>query len=171
MEFIICEMPLGLSLTEILLHLLNFAILFIAMYFLLFKPVKKGIESRKQKYAVREQETAQKLTEAGELKVSYEEKIKNVSVLVDEEMSKARSVGKTQAETLVLDAEKKAKEIIEKGKKNAQAEIAASKSSLGDEVASLSITIASGLLKKEINKSSNDKLIDEALSAWLDSDI
>lgn len=167
MNFIICELPLGLNLTEILLHLLNFAILMIGMYLLLFKPIKKGIEKRKQKYADRENDTAQKLTEANKLKSDYEEKIKSAGSLVDGEIKKAQSVGKTQADILIADAEKKAKEIIEKGRRSAAQEIVLAKSSLEGEIANISLSIAANLLKKEIDKASNDKLIEETLSAWL----
>ena len=37
---ILAEMPLGLNPLEVLLHLLNFAILLIAIRFLLYKPIK-----------------------------------------------------------------------------------------------------------------------------------
>ena len=40
-------MPLNINLQQILLHALNFVILFGAMYFLLYKPVKSFMDSRK----------------------------------------------------------------------------------------------------------------------------
>ena len=43
-------MPLNINLQQILLHALNFVILFGAMYFLLYKPVKSFMDSRKAHY-------------------------------------------------------------------------------------------------------------------------
>ena len=43
-------MPLNINLQQILLHALNFVILFGVMYFLLYKPVKSFMDSRKAHY-------------------------------------------------------------------------------------------------------------------------
>ncbi len=42
--------PLNLDWQQILLHLLNFVILFAILYFLLYKPVKNFIEKRRKAY-------------------------------------------------------------------------------------------------------------------------
>ena len=43
-------MPLNINLQQILLHALNFVILFGALYFLLYKPVRDFMDSRKAHY-------------------------------------------------------------------------------------------------------------------------
>ena len=42
-------MPLNINFQQVFLHMLNFALLFGAMYFLLYKPVKKFMDSRSQR--------------------------------------------------------------------------------------------------------------------------
>ena len=49
-EFFAKELLLGLTVQEFLLHLLNFVILFVALFFLLYKPVKKFMRKRKEDY-------------------------------------------------------------------------------------------------------------------------
>ena len=45
-------MPLNINLQQILLHALNFVILFGALYFLLYKPVRDFMDSRKAHYEI-----------------------------------------------------------------------------------------------------------------------
>jgi F-type H+-transporting ATPase subunit b len=44
------NLPLNIDIQQILLHLLNFTILFGILYFLLYSPVKKFMEKREQYY-------------------------------------------------------------------------------------------------------------------------
>ena len=44
-------MPLNIDWQQILLHLLNFLILFAGLYFILYKPVKKFMKKRADGYA------------------------------------------------------------------------------------------------------------------------
>ena len=44
------NMPLNIDWQQILLHVLNFTILFAVMYFFLFKPVKDFMEKREASY-------------------------------------------------------------------------------------------------------------------------
>ena len=44
-------MPLNINLQQILLHALNFVILFGALYFLLYRPVKTYMDGRRAHYA------------------------------------------------------------------------------------------------------------------------
>ena len=43
-------MPLNIDWQQILLHLLNFVILFAGLWLLLYKPVKKFMNGRREKY-------------------------------------------------------------------------------------------------------------------------
>lgn len=65
-------MPLNINLQQILLHALNFVILFGAMYFLLYKPVKSFMDSRKAHYEKMDEDTKAMLAEAEKTKAGYE---------------------------------------------------------------------------------------------------
>ena len=45
------NIPLNIDIQQILLHLINFAILFIILYLVLYRPVKKFLAKREQYYA------------------------------------------------------------------------------------------------------------------------
>jgi len=65
-------MPLNINLQQILLHALNFVILFGAMYFLLYKPVKSFMDSRKAHYEKMDEDAKAVLAEAEKTKAGYE---------------------------------------------------------------------------------------------------
>ena len=57
-------MPLNINIQQILLHLLNFVILFAILYFLLYNPVKKFMEKRTEEYKKMDDSAKQNLAEA-----------------------------------------------------------------------------------------------------------
>ena len=60
------NIPLNIDIQQILLHLVNFAILFIILYLVLYKPVKKFMVKREEYYANMDQEAKDKLAAARE---------------------------------------------------------------------------------------------------------
>ena len=58
------NLPLNIDIQQILLHMLNFVILFAVLYFLLYKPVKKFIDDREAEYKKAADEAKGKLEKA-----------------------------------------------------------------------------------------------------------
>ena len=97
-------MPLNINLQQILLHALNFVILFGAMYFLLYKPVKSFMDSRKAHYEKMDEDAKAVLAEAEKTKAGYEAQLKSA----DEEI--ARRQRRAQAEQQAGEIVRKARE-------------------------------------------------------------
>lgn len=68
-------MPLNINWQQILLHLLNFAVLFAILYFLLYKPVKDFMDKRTQHYRELDEQAADKLAEAEQTKAEYDARL------------------------------------------------------------------------------------------------
>ena len=79
-------MPLNIDWQQILLHLLNFAILAGGLYFLLYKPVKQFMAKREAHYAAREAGVKQLEADAEALKKQYADKLQRA----DEEIQRQR---------------------------------------------------------------------------------
>ena len=110
--------PLNIDWRQILLHLLNFAILFAALYFLLYKPVKKYGEKRKKYYADLDEAANVKNAEAEAKKTEYENKLAEAEAeIADKKSAAALDAEKTRAE-IVAEAEREADVIL----KNAAAQ-------------------------------------------------
>jgi F-type H+-transporting ATPase subunit b len=115
-------MPLNIDIQQILLHMLNFAILFAALYFLLYKPVRRFMDNRNKYYDELEEKTNTTLSEAEKTKQEYEEKL--TALKAEEKRIKAEAVNEAQikAEKIVSDAQTKAADIIAKSKQRAAKE-------------------------------------------------
>ena len=80
-------MPLNIDWQQILLHVLNYTILFAVMYFFLFKPVKDFMEKREASYQKKHDDAKKVLEDAEKTKAEYESKI----AAAEEEISVMKS--------------------------------------------------------------------------------
>lgn len=126
--------PLNIDWQQILLHLFNFVVLFAVLYFLLYNPVKKFMESREEHYKKLDDDAKRNLEESESVKSEYDNKLKNANTEIaqlkekaykDAEQMKQNKVDETKALTdkMLNDA----KETIENERRKilseAQAEI------------------------------------------------
>ena len=109
-------MPLNINLQQILLHALNFVILFGAMYFLLYKPVKSFMDSRKAHYEKMDEDAKAVLAEAEKTKAGYEAQLKSA----DEEIARRQREANEALQHAV--DEQQAGEIVRKAREDAARE-------------------------------------------------
>ncbi len=106
------NLPLNIDIQQILLHLLNFTILFGILYFLLYSPVKKFMEKREQYYKDMDAEAKGELEKAKANNAESEKKLADL----DNELSlmrKSMNADMDEArEQMISEAKKEAKEII-----------------------------------------------------------
>lgn len=173
MSIILCaegSMPLGLDPLEVLLHLLNLAILVVAVRFLLYKPIKKFMDARKEAYKKEAEEGKKQMEEGLKLKeegLQLIEKAQDDAVRLSEE---ATASALLQAEEIRLEAEKEAKLILENARKDAEAYQREQKEELGREVGELAMQMASKILEREVTFADNDAVIDSLISEWSKKD-
>lgn len=125
-------LPLNVDWQQMLLHLLNFTILFGALYILLYKPVKNFMDGRDAHYADMDSRANQALADAESSKASYEQKGRDfddelrvrrssLSREIEAERERRLADAKSEAEKLIADARSEAdrekKEIIESAQK------------------------------------------------------
>lgn len=139
-------MPLNIDIQQILLHLLNFAVLFATMYFLLYNPVKKFMDSREEKAKQYEQKTSDALEEAERMKAEYEEKMKSAQTEADRIIADARRTAAENTEKSKTQAREEADEILVNARKTAEKEKAAIMKSASREIRELAETAAGKLV-------------------------
>lgn len=129
------NVPLNIDWQQILLHLLNFVILFAILYFLLYNPVKKFMDKRCEYYKGIDDEAKKNLQQAEELKKKYAEKLHSADSEIEEKRQAANKslsektaqsmlLAKQEADKIVSDAYKKAEGERKKLLESAQNEIA-----------------------------------------------
>ena len=114
------NIPLNINFQQILLHLLNFAILAGGLYLLLYKPVKKFMEQRTAHYQELEDEAQAKLRRAEELNQKYEALMNESGEAIRQERAKAQQSIQATADQRLAEAEQQAAAMIADANRAAQ---------------------------------------------------
>ena len=165
MSYLISDTILGLSLTKFLLHLLNFAILFIALWFILYKPVMKFIRERQERIAKQQEEAAENLRVAEEARATEEEKLRTLDAEIEEKRAAAEREISLKCEEKIHATELRAEEIVKDAENRAKAETDKLVSEAREGIKEAAITLASNIIEDKID-SVDDALIDSALKDW-----
>lgn len=113
---------LGIDIQQILLHMLNFVILFGALYFLLYSPVKKFMDKRNDYYDEIDNQAKSKLAEAEKYQKEYEAKLADADNEVEKIIKESSDSARADANKTRAEAKEEAKAIIESAKVKATRE-------------------------------------------------
>ncbi len=116
------NLPLNIDWQQILLHLLNFAILAGGLYILLYKPVKKFMNQRVEYYKKMEEDSETKLNDAENLKKSYEKQFSDADAEISSMRANILKEAETEAEKQISSAKEQSKKIISDAQKKARDE-------------------------------------------------
>ena len=105
-------MPLNINLQQILLHALNFVILFGALYFLLYKPVRDFMDSRKAHYEKMDADAKAALAQAEKTKEDFAAQLKGAEIV--RRQREANDALQHAVDERRAQAEQQAEEIIKK---------------------------------------------------------
>lgn len=147
--------------TTILLHMLNTAMLLVALYYLLYKPVKKFLAARESKVAAQLDTAAESRKQAEALLDERKKQLDGAAQEVAALIQTGEAQGKARGDAVLEAAQKDAKLMAEKAilqvrtvEQNAQRE-------MYEEAAMLSVKIASMVLQREVNEADHKRLLNE----------
>lgn len=109
----------NIDLTTIIFQFINFGILAVLLYFLLFKGALEKSKKESQLRQEKEQEFQKNLDESERLKKQLEEEIQNIDEKAKEIIEQERDKFKHEASTIIKQAEQKAESILEQAKQDA----------------------------------------------------
>lgn len=155
----------GLDITKVLmdllLNLLNIALLFIIVRILVYKPVKNFLDARIEKVNNATEKASADKVEAEKLKVEFEKKLAEADaksrVIIIESKKKASE----EAAAIIAEAKKESEAVFDASKTKIDLEREASLKTMKKEVAALAVDITKKLLAREINDSDNLKIAQE----------
>ena len=146
--------------------------LFLVASNMLFNPVKKFLEDRKNRIAEDLNYAASEKEQANELKAQYEDKLKNIEKEAEEILSEARKKALANENKIIADAKAEAARIIERANTEAQLEKQKAADEVKREMVSLASLMAGKVVSAAIDTTVSESLIDETLkeigeSTWL----
>ena len=157
-------MPLNIDWQQILLHLFNFIILAAGLTFLLFKPVKKFMDARAEKYKKAADDYTRTVGETEVLEKERQVKISMLDSELAEREKQAAAMAENTKKRIIAAAESEADKIIVSSRHQAELERSQYMAEANDEMVTLILRSAEKLLAMESNARTDSALYDAYLS-------
>ncbi len=142
---------------------INIFILFFALSYLLFNPVRDVLEKRKKKIADELEQAATDKTTAAAIKEEYEAKLKDVNKEAEDILEAARRKAKAREAEMLEEAKAEAARIIERGNREVELEKKKAVDELKQDLVNIATRMAEKAVGNSIDVKIQDALIDETL--------
>ncbi|MCD8068446.1 MAG: F0F1 ATP synthase subunit B [Lachnospiraceae bacterium] len=150
-------------LTDSALTLISVFVLFFAMSYLLFNPVRAMLEKRQNKIADELSTAAAAEEEAKRLQAEYEQKLSEIDKEADEILRDARNRALASESQIVAEAKEEARRIVDRAHVEAELEKAKAADEVKQEMILVACAIAGKVVAANINTEIQDSLVDETL--------
>mgnify|MGYP003435355547 CR=1 FL=1 len=154
-------MPLNIDLLQILLHAFNFLILAGGLTLILFKPVEKFLNERKEYYENAEKEITEAREQNEKLKEEYETKLKEAKEQIAEMRISAEKEIADISKASLEKAKETAKLIVAAAEKEAEDRKEQILDSAQTEIGELVVSATQKLLSDSVTPERNSALYDE----------
>ena len=148
---------------DLLLNILNIILLFIITRFLVYKPVKKFMQERKDRIEKEKAEAAEKLQEAESLKEEYSSLLSDAENKARQTVLDGESDAKKRSAEIIEKAQNEAEQIKQDARDEAQKEKEDTINSMKDDIASLAVSVSEKILSREITDKDNLKIVENFL--------
>jgi len=156
------------DLTPQLLHdavltMIAVLVLFTVASNLLFNPVRKLLQDRKDKIKAELEQAAKDQEDAANLKAEYESKLKNIDKEAEVILSDTRAKALANESKIVAEAKEEAARIKDRAQTEAQLEKQKAADDVKTEIIEVSAMMAERIAAASISKEEQNKLLDETL--------
>lgn len=148
---------------DFLIQLIATLILFLLVRFLLWKPITKMLEARKEKIDSELNAATSANAEAQELKHSLEVQLADAQNQVKDIIAKAVREGNERKEEIIADARKEAERRLNESNAQVEREIANKQKEIKDTIVSIAFEAASKILEKEVDKEKYLDLVNQII--------
>ncbi|MBQ8578379.1 MAG: ATP synthase F0 subunit B [Clostridia bacterium] len=154
-------MPLNIDYLQILLHMLNFVILAGGLTFILYNPVNRFLEQRRDQYAEAEKRNRKAAEENEKLRTEYEQKLQDSDIEIAERKKIAEKEWADISARYIREAKEKASAIILAAEEEAEDRKEHILESAQTEIGELVVTATQKLLSDTVTPERNSALYDE----------
>ena len=141
----------------------NVLILFAILTYLLFDPVRKVLNDRRERIAAELQDAASKEEKANAMKAEYEFKLKDINKEADRILEDARKKAKIKEEEILSNAREEAERITDRANKQIEMEKKKAMDDMKQEMVGLAAIIAQKAITSSMNVDVQESLVDETL--------
>ncbi len=152
------------NLIDMILVLSATFIMFLILRKLLYKPVSAMLEKRKENIRSNIESAKKENEEAMALKLDYENRILEAKEEAQKIIESGRTRGEEVRKDIIAEARKEAEDIKQRGMREAQQEKERALIDVKNEAGDMAILIASKILERNVDISSQEDLIDKFLN-------
>lgn len=144
---------------------INLFILFFALSYLLFNPLREVLSKRKKTIEDNLADAENKVRDAKELKLKYETLLANGRLEANGIVEKAKESAQIMSKQIIDAANNEAASIKERTQKEIAQEKAHVLENIKDDVISISTLLANKVLSKNVDSSESEKLFEETVNS------
>ena len=148
---------------SILLHVVNAAILLVALYFLLYRPVRKYMNGRSASVAKALQDVTDAQDQLRLEQQRVQEEVDAAHKQAAEVIAQSVTQAQEQAQQILVDAHTEAELTLRQARTESDFMRTNARNDMRDEVATLSVELASRILQREVRQEDHAKLVDDFL--------
>lgn len=146
---------------EILVTMCNTLITFAIIKKFLFKPVRKMLAAREEEVQAMYSNAEQAQNEAENLRVEYTTRLSKAKEEAAEIVGSATRRATVRSEEILRESSQQAAAMMKKAESTIEQERKKAMNELKDEVASLSVMIASKVVERDVKQADHDRFIEE----------
>jgi F-type H+-transporting ATPase subunit b len=150
---------LGINWAQALTHLISFLIALWLLKKYAWGPIMNLLDERRQKIADEFQQIDDEKSKVSEMAADYEAKLKNIENERRAEIVKGVDEGKKLATEIKENAQKEARELAEKSRRDLEREIAKAKVQLRDDMVSMTMSAAEKVIHERLDEQKHRELI------------
>lgn len=151
---------MGLDPITVLQHIINFVLLCVLLRLILYKPVKKFLDARRDKIAADQQKTQQDLEEAEELHKKYDVALREADAEASKRVKDSVAQARQEAESILEHARSEAQDMLAKARADIERERKQAISDMRNDLATMAVEMASQVLAREVSVKDNQDIID-----------
>ena len=148
---------------SIALHIINAAILLVALYFLLLKPVHKFMSARTDSVTAQLQSVTDAQQDLEQQKQAAQGEIEAARKTAADIVAQSVAQAQEQAEKVLQDAHAEAENIVKQAQEEAESMRQSARDEMRGEVAGFSVMLAGKLLQREVTQRDHEPLVEDFL--------
>ena len=145
-------------------NFLNFVLVAALLSYLLYKPVKRILETRAERVVADLEEASANKASAEELKTTYEQKVKDIEIERGTVLEETRKQANTRRDQILDEAKAEAQELKDRAARDIAAERERVKAEVHQAIVDISADMAAKLVAVTIDKQAHEKLFSEAMA-------
>jgi len=152
---------LGLTWQSIALHVLNVVVLFFVLKFLLYKPILKFMKKREKSFSDKTEMLDTREKELIQQKQQYDQMMSDAQTQAASIITKSNEMARDHAKEIIDDAKEQSREMVIRARKEIAIEKEQTQLDMKSEIVDMAVQIAEKVLKREVSKEDNQKIIDD----------